>query len=57
MLTLRLAKDVRKFTLSVEQFLNKIFPAWLEEVVQELGQHADQICPHWTFFYGDMLKL
>jgi hypothetical protein len=37
-----------QFALSVEQFLNEIFPDWLEEVVQELGQHAHQVCPHWT---------
>jgi len=38
-------------------FLNKIFPDWLEGVVQELGQHAHQICPHCTFSCRDMLKL
>ena len=46
-----------QFAVSVEQFLNEIFPDWLEGVVQELGQHAHQICPHCTFSYGDMLKL
>jgi hypothetical protein len=38
-----------QFAVSVEQFLNEIFSDWLEEVVQELGQHAHQNCPHWTF--------
>jgi hypothetical protein len=46
-----------QFAVIVEQFLNEIFPNWLEGVVQELGQHAYQICPHCTFSYGDMLKL
>ena len=46
-----------QFAVGVVQFLNEIFPDWLEGVVQELGQHAHQICPHCTFSYGDMLKL
>jgi hypothetical protein len=46
-----------QFAVSVEQFLNEIFPDWLEEVVQEVGQHAHQISHHHTFSYGDVLKL
>jgi len=41
-----------QFAVSVEQFLSAMFPDWLEGVVQELGQHAHQICPDCTFPMG-----
>jgi hypothetical protein len=41
-----------QFSVSVEQFLSEMFPDWLEGVVQELDQHAHQICPHCAFPMG-----